>query len=44
MPGVEHAGYATYIPDQLWWVCRRCFADLGAAMDWQVESPGEQST
>lgn len=38
-PGVEHAGFVTYIPDVLCWICRRCFDDLHEEMEWQIESP-----
>src|SRR5262245_9262078 len=37
LPGVEHAGYVTYTPGEVCWVCQQCFEDLAEEMGWQVE-------
>src|SRR5262249_20729812 len=37
LPGVEQAGYVTYTSEQQWWICRRCFEDLGEEMGWRIE-------
>jgi hypothetical protein len=37
-PDVEHAGYVTYTPEEKWWICQRCFEELGEEMDWQLKS------
>lgn len=41
LPGVEQAGYAAYTTGEVWWICQRCFDDLGEEMGWQVEPPDE---
>jgi hypothetical protein len=41
LPGVEHAGYVAYTPNQVWWICQRCFEDLHEEMGWQIE-PAEE--
>lgn len=41
-PGVEQVGYVTYTDGEKWWICRRCFEELGEEMEWREEpSEGE---
>jgi hypothetical protein len=37
LPGAEHAGYVAYTPDEVWWICQRCFEELHEEMGWQAE-------
>src|SRR5262249_10243068 len=42
LPGIERAGYVTTTSKEDWWVCRRCFEELGRGLGWIIAPQGDR--